>query len=322
MNRVRLLGIAATAIVVCGLLAQGDPASAATLSLGGTVVDATTQQPIGGACVAAVNKAELVVRTGCTDSTGHFLLTDLPAGGYALRVKKDGYPTTWSSNAPAPYDTVGQFDMAKRRWVTDKSIKVGMHPGVGSITGRVVSQHKPQPDTVVQIAIPDPDYPDSDVFWAFARTDARGVYRFDNLFAASWRLSFVGPKGGFQLYHEHTVTQGHPDELVVTDGSHVTALTETLLPLGSMTFIVRDAVSHDPISGACVQLSTSSGGDSKCAGSTGRIEFGDLLEDTYSVTIYDPTNAHDTAFRTITIDHNRITRTIDLKPLAPSVTHR
>jgi hypothetical protein len=54
-----------------------------------TLADPMTAQPIGEFCVEAVDDADAVVQTGCTD-TGTLLLADVPAGDYLVLASRAG----------------------------------------------------------------------------------------------------------------------------------------------------------------------------------------------------------------------------------------
>jgi TonB family protein len=73
------------------LLAASGAYAQAPGSLAGVVVDALTQAPVAEAQVTARGPAMVGEQTVLTDETGAFEMTFLPAGTYALSVKRDGF---------------------------------------------------------------------------------------------------------------------------------------------------------------------------------------------------------------------------------------
>jgi hypothetical protein len=84
-----------TAATTTTTFGDGDASAVAAerpLPTGGfsvTLVDPMTAQPVRDFCVEAVDDADAVVRTGCTD-TGTLLLADVPAGDYLVLASRTG----------------------------------------------------------------------------------------------------------------------------------------------------------------------------------------------------------------------------------------
>ena len=90
LNRWSRVLVASTCLLICaaGLRAQSADGGDATVV--GTDVD-QSGRAIAGASVALTNEATKAVQTVMTGSDGHFAVTNLPGGSYAIEVSKSGF---------------------------------------------------------------------------------------------------------------------------------------------------------------------------------------------------------------------------------------
>ncbi|MFN7995209.1 MAG: carboxypeptidase-like regulatory domain-containing protein [Bryobacteraceae bacterium] len=99
----------------------------------GTVVDGVTREPLKKAQVMLAGMLS-GPPTAITDSAGHFLFRDLPAGGYWLTATKDGYHPPRS---PADVDSNVQVTLTSDE--EKRTIEIALAPS-GSITGKVLDE--------------------------------------------------------------------------------------------------------------------------------------------------------------------------------------
>lgn len=101
-TRTRVLGASVAAAMVGSLLLAPPASAGATASIGGTITDRVTQQPIAGACVVLWEtfRVQEAART-CTDASGRYLISGLPDNlGVKVRVTAEGYAEQWSGDKP------------------------------------------------------------------------------------------------------------------------------------------------------------------------------------------------------------------------------
>jgi hypothetical protein len=91
-NRGRNILLAGFVITLVLALPSSLPAQRSSANISGTVVD-SSGAAIPGAKVTVVASATEARSSAVADSTGFYVLPDLPIGSYALRVEKDGFQT-------------------------------------------------------------------------------------------------------------------------------------------------------------------------------------------------------------------------------------
>lgn len=70
--------------------ASGSSSKTTTISVTGTVIDASTKKPLADVTIVAVNSANKS-ETVTTNSQGQFKISSLPQGTYTLKLAKDDY---------------------------------------------------------------------------------------------------------------------------------------------------------------------------------------------------------------------------------------
>ena len=91
LKRFRVAGsiVAASLLLISGMLSSSSAFAGTTGSLSGIAVDASTQAPIAGAKVTVSGPSD--VETTTTDKTGHFTFASLPPDTYSVQLAASGY---------------------------------------------------------------------------------------------------------------------------------------------------------------------------------------------------------------------------------------
>jgi len=223
--------------LVCSIMVEGDPFCVAPLTIRGTVLDATTDEPIPGALVQAVDVNGAAVGTSAeTDDNGTYTLI-VPAvrdidgmpieGTYTLRAQAASYQGFPSAIRPAlPLDAT-TADLDEGTWIIEDTLTVvKLLPllidttNLGSISGTVDAESR-----AGILVIADGD---SGAFTGF--TNADGAYTIFNVPLGIY--SVRGYAGGVQLTPA-TATLNTDDDLVDID------LLESSDPLGTVSGSVQ-----------------------------------------------------------------------------------
>jgi hypothetical protein len=115
-------------LVLVAMLCQGTSVLAGTTGgLSGTVVDATTKQPLSGAKVTAASPSQIATAT--TDNGGHFQFLSLAPDTYTVSVEAAGYQGTSLSGVNIVADNTRVLDLT-----SEKELKT-----IGKVTSRAAS---------------------------------------------------------------------------------------------------------------------------------------------------------------------------------------
>ncbi len=121
--------------------ARNQQAATGTSALSGSVTDLSTGAGVGDVSVEAFgdDPAEPILTTATTDD-GSFVLAQLPAGDYTLRVRGAGFDETWYPAAPTQGDAQ-PVPVQTGQSVTDLTVLVGGVPATlaGTVTGTDVA---------------------------------------------------------------------------------------------------------------------------------------------------------------------------------------
>ncbi|GGL16280.1 hypothetical protein GCM10009774_03380 [Cellulomonas gelida] len=121
--------------------ARNQQAATGTSALSGSVTDLSTGAGVGDVSVEAFgdDPAEPILTTATTDD-GTFVLAQLPAGEYTLRVRGAGFDETWYPAAPTQGDAQ-PVPVQTGQSVTDLTVLVGGVPATlaGTVTGTDVA---------------------------------------------------------------------------------------------------------------------------------------------------------------------------------------
>ena len=98
-----LIFIASGSVISPPMYGQG------TGSFSGTVVDKSGSN-VSGASVTATSAATGLVRAGKTDEAGHYLISLLPVGNYAVRVESSGFQTAEARNLTLQVDEARELN--------------------------------------------------------------------------------------------------------------------------------------------------------------------------------------------------------------------
>ena len=92
-------------------------------AISGTVFD-SSNAVITGATITAISDATSDQYTATSDEFGKFVVRNLPAGLYAVRVQKDGFAGSSVSGVPVRSSTVTPFDIVLRLGATSLTVEV------------------------------------------------------------------------------------------------------------------------------------------------------------------------------------------------------
>lgn len=197
-------------------------ADAATIS--GTVSDSITNSGISGASVFAIQSNSVIVST-LTDSSGNYVLNGVAAGTYTLQASK------------AHYLTKSMEIALKSTQVVTKNLS--LQPQPGSISGTITNELTGTPLQSVSVTIFNAGLP-----VANAKTNGAGVYT----------VSVLAP-GTYSISAKVTnFTTGTESSVVVTSNVTTTVDLQLHPQVGSLTGIVTDAASGEPLTNADISV--------------------------------------------------------------------
>ena len=216
----------------------------------GTVTNATTGTPIANICVGIYDTSNNFVGSAFTDSAGHYTATSLADGRYKVgfhACSGGNYLTQYYNDKPslATADTISVTPGA-----ITPGIDAALQPG-GRITGTVTDAATGTPvanECVTAFSGGDP--------LTTAFTDPAGQYTLSGLASGTYEVGFTACGGGNYApqYYNDKPTLATADSVAVTAGTATLGIDAALASGGVITGTVTDAVTHAPISGACVGL--------------------------------------------------------------------
>jgi hypothetical protein len=257
-----LASVAAAVVVTAG---TATPASAAFISLTGTVVDATTGAPLA-ACVTLVGQSGTVIDGGCTDADGRYSVLDVPMGPYKVKAGAPGYADQWAHNKSSEATAESLFMWSSMTTTAD--FRLYHAPGV--ISGRITTASGSVVPGVDVRAVPDP----STYFYSefFGYTDANGNYSI-SVPPGRYRLAF------WARGYEWRWAQGQTDPALATvydvaDGGAV-QVDDSFGPMGTVDVTMVDAVSGEPVLRGCATVAL--GGPAPACTTTGVIRLENIM---------------------------------------------
>ncbi len=236
----------------------------------GTVTDAETGEPIGGAVVIATSGfgGRATIDSATTNAEGAYSITDLVQGIYLTAASAEGYQPS-QSNFPV--------DLGRNQTVEwDFELSPGSGTGSASIGGTVTDRETNEPVEGAQVIL--------SVMTGFGgggsrqtldtvMTDAEGGYTFADLIAAQRYRLDVTADGYFA---------GRQSNIILQPGQDFTAdisLEPVGDQVGAIAGTITDSESNEPINGATVILSMFLGGgeyrmlDTILTGADGQYSF-------------------------------------------------
>jgi Carboxypeptidase regulatory-like domain/IPT/TIG domain len=225
--------------------------SASPGSIGGTVTDSSTTNPISGASVSCTGTPSCTATS--TDTSGTYTLANLAAGTYQVTVAKTGYAT---QTIPV---TVTSGSAAKQDF--------SMTPATGSISGTVSDSVTSNPISGASVSCTGTP------ICTGTTTASNGTYTLSNLASGTYSVQVTASGYG----------NGSASVSVTSGANSPQGFSLTPNP-GSITGTVTDSVTGTPISGANITCSVSP----SCTGTTtagdGTYKLSSLNEGTYQVT--------------------------------------
>lgn len=267
----------------------------AALAPGGTVsgvVTDTSGEPLEGVCVSVHAGEYPSWGGGCTDASGFYRTTGLPAGDkYTVWFQDENGPhisqvydgVTWGSPGATPVSvTVGN---------ETTGINAAMVRG-GTFSGVVTDAQSGAPIEGATVYV----YGANGEWFGGRETDATGAYRTQGLEAGSYMLRFGGTyaTGHFTEYYDDAPDQASAQVLGVELGEDVTGIDAALQLGGSITGVISDRETGDAVPGACVNASDATNGSysSACADTAGVYVLRGLRTGSYTLEVTDYSGGH------------------------------
>ncbi len=252
--------------------------------ISGTVVDATTDEPLEDISVCAYSPAAEWSRCRYTDEDGTYLLQGVPPGAYQVHFDhSDNYPP--DSNAkyvPQYYEDsltlAGATLVGVAGGELTAGVDAGMHVG-GTIDGQVTlaSSSAPYPGVGVCLLPASGEEELHDCTF----TDTKGEYTLAGIADGDYTVEFypglyapVTPPNLMRQYYDGAETQAGADTVTIAGGSAAHGIDAALLAGAEIRGVVTDAADGSPIEGAWV-CAYGSGGEEPagCAGSNAHGEY-------------------------------------------------
>ncbi|WP_203997736.1 carboxypeptidase-like regulatory domain-containing protein [Virgisporangium aurantiacum] len=256
--------LASVAAVVAVVAGGATPASAAAVSLTGTVVDTTTGAPLA-ACVTLVGESGAVIDGGCTDADGRYSVLDVPQAPYKVKATAPGYADQWAHNKSSAETADALFLWSYM--TTTANFRLYHAPGV--ISGQITTASGAAFAGAQVRAVPDPSTAMYSGIPGF--TDANGNYSI-TVPPGRYRLSF------WHSAYEYRWAQGQTDAALATvydvaDGGAV-RVDDHFGPTGAVEVTMVDATSGAPVLRGCARVPP--GAPSSVCTTTGVIRIEDV----------------------------------------------
>lgn len=224
---------------LAGLDAALDP----TGSIGGNVVNSVTSAVASGVAVTAYDANGNVAGTAATDPNGNYTLKWLDAGTYRVSFGGVGYHTQFYSGK----STLADADPVVVNLGQTTGVSLAVAP-YGSIGGTVT-------DAITSAAIPNITVTALDqstrAVVGTATTDANGNYVIQGLSDGSYYIDFSGDASHAGQKYGALVT--------ALSGTPTTGVDAALMPYGTITGTVTDAVTHNGIASDSVTVFDANG---------------------------------------------------------------
>ncbi len=195
----------------------------------GTVVDAATNQPLGGATITVVNSQ----LSATTTSTGAFTLSNIPAGSQPIEVSLSGYSTVAAT-----------VDMIAGAIINLGTVSLFVSSTTAIIQGVVTDAQTGSPLSDALVTV-------TGATTLTANTAADGSYKISNILPQTVTIS-VEKGGYFTVSASATVTAG--GLLIFSPALSTRPPTATT---GDLKGTVLDGVTNQPITGATVAATLS-----------------------------------------------------------------
>jgi hypothetical protein len=216
-------------------------------SITGQVRAASSNTPVRGACVLAIDQAAEAGGTAVTNFTGHYTISGLATGNYQLLAGPCNGQNLATITRPGTVHVTAPH--------TTTHIDAALPDG-GTVSGTVLGGSptaKPQEGICVDI-VPTNLYG----YGAGVVTAADGTYSTNGLAAGAYQVLFGDPYCPFNdafapIWYNHKPSQSTADAVTVTAGATTSGINATLLPggLGAISGTVTGP-SSAPVGRECV----------------------------------------------------------------------
>ncbi len=203
--------------------------------------------PIAGAHIQAKLVVNPLIRFhGVTDSLGNFTVEGVPSGSYILSADKSGFALEYYDNTPDPKNAQ-ILTVATGDTLQNLNFTLATKSAIG---GTVVSAKDGSPIAGAKVFVfklsPRPGHH----WFRHTKTDKNGNYTLP--VPAGNYIVGVSAKGFGMQYFDGVTKMADATPVTVAENQHTTNIDFSLEPLGSLSGIVTDEESSQPISGAVV----------------------------------------------------------------------
>jgi hypothetical protein len=252
------------------------------------VIDASTGNPVQGASVV------LDSHSTSTDSTGIAVLSDVPAGSYLLTVNATGYQSYISSETIAQDTAIPvQLTSTSARSPPPPSSVTPVAKVIDPTTGAYLDSDTIQVGQEMRISTTVPSTTNPVSVQAVINGTPGAVHSWDISATGYNYIIDFGPApnmpGNYTVYTKVTFSDG---SVANSNTVQIQIVSSTAPPapapsLYTVTFVITDAASGAPISGALITMTSSTTGTTYKAttDSNGNATFSNIPGGTYAVSV-------------------------------------
>ena len=234
------------------------PPQPTTGSVTGTVIDASTNQPLGGVTVQVSGVGSQGSATATTDSAGHFSLSGIAAGTQEISFSSNGY----ASSSSTVTVTAGSI-------INLGTVPLSTSTTSGIIKGTVTDASNGQPLAGAIIEI-------TGSFTGNAVTGSDGSFMLANITPGAVTIT-ASKAGYYPITSPATITAGG-----ILFFNPQLSTTPPTMTTGSLIGKVLNSATGNPMQGTAITLT---GGLSANTDATGSFIISDITPNTYQVTI-------------------------------------
>lgn len=218
-------------------------------SVGGTITNSSAQ-PLAGICVSVYNAAndQFLNAGACSDGSGHYQTTGVPAGSYVLYYSDQAsqYVSQWWKSEAGELEANPVTVSTGNTTAVSPVMSLG-----GSITGTITDavSHAALTNICAQALGHNGTFSSAPFC-----SNGSGVYTITGLTSGTYTVEFFdgGQTGYLSQYYSNAPSPTESTGVAVTQGSPTQAIDASMQMGGTITGTVTDAASGTPIQGICV----------------------------------------------------------------------